>query len=93
MNIPYSTLLQPKIDLGEDTETYHRLILHNDNHNTFQWVIETLVTVCKHDEVQAEQCSYLIHYKGKYAVKHGSFEALKPMKEAIAERGINVTIE
>jgi ATP-dependent Clp protease adaptor protein ClpS len=71
----------------------HKLILHNDDFNTFEWVIDALVEVCKHTHEQAEQCSYIIHHKGKYAVKHGSFARLKPMKEAILERGINATIE
>jgi len=70
-----------------------KLVLHNDDTNTFEWVIDALVEVCKHSYEQAEQCSFIIHYKGKYAVKHGSFERLKPMKDAITERGINATIE
>ena len=70
-----------------------RLVLHNDDFNTFEWVIDALVEVCKHSYEQAEQCSFIIHHKGKYAVKHGPFERLKPMKDAITERGINATIE
>lgn len=77
----------------EKTLDTKQLVIHNDEVNTFDWVIEALVTVCKHDYPQAEQCSILIHSKGKYAVKEGSYSSLKPMKEAIAERGINVTIE
>ena len=88
-----STLLQPEIDSNETTLQVYRLVLHNDNHNTFEWVIETLIDICKHSTEQAEQCSYIIHSKGKYAVKHGSFKILKPMKDAITERGINATIE
>ena len=88
-----TTLLQPELDIDVDTLLENKLIVHNDNHNTFEWVIDTLVKVCRHSKVQAEQCSYIIHYKGKYAVKHGNYETLKPMKEAISERGINVTIE
>ena len=88
-----STLLQPEIDSNETTLQVYRLVLHNDNHNTFEWVIETLIDVCKHSGEQAEQCAYIIHSKGKYAVKHGSFKILKPMKDAITERGINATIE
>lgn len=71
----------------------YKLVLHNDDVNTFDWVIDALVEVCKHTFEQAEQCSYIIHHKGKYAVKHGSFDRLKPMKDAIVERGINATIE
>ncbi len=70
-----------------------RLVLHNDEVNTFEWVIETLVDVCKHNIEQAEQCAYIIHYRGKYAVKHGSLKHLKPMKDEITDRGINATIE
>jgi ATP-dependent Clp protease adaptor protein ClpS len=69
------------------------LIVWNDEVNTFEWVIETLMTVCGHDYEQAEQCSYIIHFRGKYAVKKGSFEELKPQCEAIIDRGINATIE
>lgn len=89
----HSTLLQPEVDLGESVATQHRLVLHNDDHNTFEWVIEALIEVCKHSSEQAEQCSYIIHSKGKYAVKHGAFKVLKPMKDAITDRGINATIE
>ncbi len=93
MSSSHSTFLQPDINLGESTLQVHRLILHNDNHNTFEWVIETLIEICKHSSEQAEQCSYIIHSKGKYAVKHDSFKVLKPMKDAITERGIKATIE
>lgn len=89
----HTTVLQPETDLEENVSLQHRLILHNDNHNTFDWVIETLIDVCNHSFEQAEQCSYIIHTKGKYAVKRGSHTFLKPMKDAIIERGINATIE
>ncbi|MBL0144421.1 MAG: ATP-dependent Clp protease adaptor ClpS [Chitinophagaceae bacterium] len=69
------------------------LIVWNDEVNTFEWVIETLMDVCGHTEEQAEQCSLLIHHKGKYAVKEGSYDVLKPMCDAITERGISATIE
>ena len=69
------------------------LIVWNDEVNTFEWVIETLMEVCGHTEQQAEQCSMIIHTKGKYAVKEGSYETLKPQCDAITERGINATIE
>lgn len=69
------------------------LIVWNDEVNTFEWVIETLIEVCGHNFEQAEQCSLIIHFQGKYAVKQGSYEDLKPQREAITERGINATIE
>ncbi|MCW5906990.1 MAG: ATP-dependent Clp protease adaptor ClpS [Chitinophagales bacterium] len=80
-------------DLEEVVATEHKLIIHNDNYNTFDWVIETLMDICKHTQHQAEQCALIIHNKGKYAVKQGNYTKLLPLKDAIAERGINVTIE
>lgn len=80
-------------DILEDLDNTHSLIVWNDNVNTFEWVIETLIEVCGHDEQQAEQCAMIIHNKGKYAVKHGSYDTLKPMCDAITDRGIGATIE
>ncbi|MEY3437193.1 MAG: hypothetical protein RL335_1649 [Bacteroidota bacterium] len=80
-------------DILEDLDNSHSLIVWNDNVNTFEWVIETLIEVCGHDEQQAEQCAMIIHNKGKYAVKHGSYDTLKPMCDAITDRGIGATIE
>ncbi len=69
------------------------LIVWNDEVNTFDWVIDTLMEICDHSREQAEQCAWFIHTKGKYAVKNGDFDLLKPMCEAIVERGIGATIE
>ena len=69
------------------------LIVWNDEVNSFDWVIETLIEVCEHSQEQAEQCAMLIHYKGKYAVKKGEYETLKPLCDAITDRGIGATIE
>jgi ATP-dependent Clp protease adaptor protein ClpS len=68
------------------------LIVFNDDVNTFDHVINTLIRVCKHTQEQAEQCTMLIHYKGKCAVKNGSFDYLKPMRESICEAGIDARI-
>ena len=83
----------------EETDTIttedggHSLIVWNDEVNTFDWVIETLVEVCGHSTQQAEQCAMLIHTKGKYAVKQGNYDTLKPMCDAITERGIGASVE
>ncbi len=69
------------------------LILYNDDVNTFDFVIECLVDVCRHDLVQAEQCTYIVHYSGKCAIKNGSYTKLKPMKEALCDRGLSAVIE
>jgi len=69
------------------------LILHNDEIHTFDYVIESLIDICEHNTVQAEQCTFIIHYKGKCDVKKGSYEFLKPMKDGLIERGLNATID
>lgn len=76
-----------------DNEEVCSLVVWNDDVNTFEWVIESLVEVCGHSYEQAEQCSYFIHYRGKYAVKQGPYEELKPQCDAITERGISATVE
>jgi len=75
------------------TATPFQLIVWNDELNTFEWVIETLMDVCKHSQEQAEQSAMIIHHNGKYAVKNGDYDTLKPMCDAITERGISATIE
>lgn len=84
-------------DSQQDTDVLTQepcnLIVWNDEVNTFEWVIETLMEVCGHSYEQAEQCSYIIHFKGKYAVKEGSYEELKPLCDAITDRGIGATVE
>lgn len=94
---PYS--YNPQTDTSEDVDVLTdegeilSLVVWNDEVNTFEWVIDTLIDVCGHQREQAEQCAMLIHTKGKYAVKNGSYELLKPQREAITERLINATIE
>jgi ATP-dependent Clp protease adaptor protein ClpS len=82
-----------EVETLDTLTTSFNLIVWNDNVNTFDWVIETLIEVCGHSEEQAEQCAYIIHFQGKYAVKQGDYETLNPMREAIIDRGINATIE
>lgn len=82
------------VDVMEAVETTDLmdLVVFNDDINTFDHVITTLIRVCKHTPEQAEQCTFLIHYKGKCAVKSGSFEFLRPFREAICEAGIDARI-
>lgn len=70
----------------------HEIILYNDDVNTFDHVIETLIKVCDHDALQAEQCALLVHYTGKCAVKTGSFEELKPQCTQLLEAGLSAEI-
>ena len=69
------------------------LILFNDDINSFDFVIETLIDVCRHDPMQAEQCAWITHYKGKCTVKEGLFNELKPMHDEMSNRGLTVSIE
>jgi ATP-dependent Clp protease adaptor protein ClpS len=77
-------------EVSQDT---NQLILFNDEVNSFDFVIETLVDVCKHDPMQAEQCAWIAHYKGKCAVKEGYFTELKPLHDEMCNRGLTVAIE
>ena len=69
------------------------LIIYNDDVHTFDFVIQTLIDVCNHDAIQAEQCTHIIHYNGKCGVKRGTFSELKPKCEALLEKGLSATIE
>lgn len=68
-------------------------MVYNDDFNTFNHVIDSLIKVCKHDPIQAEQCTFLIHYKGKCSVKKGAYEELEPFCTALLQRGITAEIE
>ncbi|MCC2548115.1 ATP-dependent Clp protease adaptor ClpS [Hymenobacter sp. BT175] len=89
---------KPQIDYDEDvllleeTTDVRDLIVYNDDVNTFDHVIKTLIDVCGHEPEQAEQCTLLIHYKGQCTVKHGAFEELAAMCTAIHDRGISADI-
>ncbi len=85
---------QELVDVLEviDVTDVKDLIVFNDDFNTFDHVIQTLIRVCKHTTEQAEQCTWLIHYKGKCAVKSGSMDELKPKREAICDAGIDARI-
>jgi ATP-dependent Clp protease adaptor protein ClpS len=76
----------------EETVEVNDLVIFNDDVNTFDHVIQTLIKVCHHTPEQAEQCTIIIHYKGKCAVRTGTFTELKPMCEAICEVGIDARI-
>jgi ATP-dependent Clp protease adaptor protein ClpS len=80
------------VELLEEDIDVKDLVVFNDDFNTFQHVIDTLIRVCKHSAEQAEQCTWLIHYKGKCAVKTGSYEELKPLKDGICDAGIDAKI-
>lgn len=70
-----------------------QIILYNDEFNTFEFVIDALIKVCNHEVLQAEQCTFLVHYKGKCSVKKGTYEELESFCTALLERGLTAEIE
>ncbi|MBN2521561.1 MAG: ATP-dependent Clp protease adaptor ClpS [Bacteroidales bacterium] len=85
--------LKPDESIESNKEFGHFLILHNDDIHTFDYVIESLVEICKHNIEQAEQCTYITHFKGKCEVKTGTIEELKPYKYGLIDKGLSATIE
>jgi ATP-dependent Clp protease adaptor protein ClpS len=69
------------------------LIVYNDDVNTFEHVIDSLIKVCEHNPIQAEQCTWIIHHNGKCQVKRGEYERLEPLCTALLDRGISAMIE
>ncbi|HEY6160034.1 MAG TPA: ATP-dependent Clp protease adaptor ClpS [Bacteroidia bacterium] len=91
MNSLYKT--EELVELEEKLVDIKELVLYNDDVNTFEHVIDSLIKICNHEPEQAEQCAYIVHYKGKCTVKAGEFEKLRPMCEALLDRGLSATIE
>ena len=85
--------IQEEVDVLEDISNNNEIVLYNDDVNTFDHVIETLIRVCEHTSEQAEQCAILVHYKGRCTVKTGSYEDLKPQCSSLLEAGLSAEIE
>jgi ATP-dependent Clp protease adaptor protein ClpS len=90
-----TTTLDPKKELEDDidVEENAKIILINDDHNSFDTVIDALIKYCKHSPTQAHQCAILVHNKGRYAVKEGEYLKLLPIKEALCDAGLLAEIE
>jgi len=84
---------EEEVALQELIGNHAKIIVYNDDHNTFDWVIECFVEICRHNSAQAEQLSYMIHFKGQATVKTGSKKELKPIKDALVDRGLSAVIE
>jgi ATP-dependent Clp protease adaptor protein ClpS len=85
--------INPADNTQELNENLKELVLFNDDVNTFEFVIETLINVCGHDSNQAEQCALIAHYNGKCAVKSGTVIELKPAYEEMTNRKLSVIID
>jgi ATP-dependent Clp protease adaptor protein ClpS len=84
--------IQPQKEDQEILSTQRDLILYNDDVNTFDFVIDTLMEVCGHDALQAEQCALIAHFNGKCPVMSGSFDELKPVHDEMTHRELTVSI-
>ncbi len=84
--------IQEELDVLIQETPQHEIILHNDEVNTFDFVIDSLISVCDHTLEQAEQCTTLVHYKGKCAVKTGEFKDLEPRCSKLLELGLSAEI-
>ena len=87
------TKTESAIDVLVEKTLQQEIVLFNDDVNTFDWVIESLIKVCSHEVVQAEQCAHIVHFKGKCSVKKGEYDALKPMCSSLLERGLSAEIQ
>jgi len=83
---------ESEVDVLLAEEKKNVLVLHNDEVNTFDFVIISLIEICNHTAEQAEQCTWLVHYKGKCDVRSGSFDFLEPMCTALLDRGLSAEI-
>lgn len=81
-----------QVEVEEAIGVNNEIVLYNDDVNTFDHVIDTLIRVCNHTSEQAEQCAILVHYKGKCTVKTGSYDELKPQCTALLEAGLSAEI-
>jgi ATP-dependent Clp protease adaptor protein ClpS len=84
--------IQEEVEILEQEVNQHEIILFNDDVNTFDHVIDSLIDVCDHTSEQAEQCAYLVHYKGKCAVKTGEYKELKPRCSRLLTLGLSAEI-
>ena len=93
MKISFQIETQEEVEVNVKVAEDWSLVVHNDDHNTFDHVIERLINVCNHTALQAEQCAVIIHFKGKCTVKSGSYVMLEPMCTSLLESDITAEIE
>lgn len=84
--------IQEEIDVLEQEVNQHEIVLYNDDVNTFDFVIHSLINVCEHTTEQAEQCTWLVHFKGKCTVKTGELKDLKPKCSKLLELGLSAEL-
>lgn len=93
MRLSYSPDVDVLEEVVRETSTLREIVLHNDDVNTFDHVIMSLMEICDHDPIQAEQCAWIVHHNGKCSVKRGSFDELEPRCVALLDRGLSAAIQ
>ena len=89
----FDELLVEDIAVDHGNDTVSQIVVYNDDFNTFDWVIECFVDILDHSLQQSEKLAILIHYKGKASVRQASFDQLRPLKDALVDRGLSAVIE
>jgi len=84
--------IKEELDVAELESHQNEIVLYNDEVNTFDHVINTLIYACEHTPEQAEQCSLIVHYKGKCTVKTGSYEELEPRCSMLLDAGLSAEL-
>ncbi len=87
------TKKKTKSKVDEILSKPYRLVLHNDDYNSFDWVITCLVKICKHEQEQATQCAHIVHFSGRCDVKYGDLETISTMKDKLKNAGLSATME
>ena len=87
------TKKKTKSKVDEILSKPYRLVLHNDDYNSFDWVITCLMKICKHENEQATQCAHIVHFSGKCDVKYGDLETISTMKDKLENAGLSATME
>lgn len=84
--------IQEQLLVESQEKKLNEIVLYNDDVNTFDYVIDTLIYACDHTPQQAEQCSLLVHYKGKCTVKTGEYKELEPRCAKLLDAGLSAEI-
>ena len=93
MKITFNIETQEEVEVDVKLNEDWSLVVYNDDHNTFDHVIEMLVKICGHSVLQAEQCAMIVHFKGKCTVKSGAYDKLEPLCTSLLEADITAEIE
>jgi ATP-dependent Clp protease adaptor protein ClpS len=87
------TKKEEEVEVLDEVSESYQVVLYNDDVNTFDWVIECLMDICEHEDLQAEQCAMLVHFKGKAVVKKGELDNMKSICQALCDCQLSAVVE